>query len=128
MTNVGAWNTKKFRPKIKFIFLEAQKVYDLTKIFGFLKFLKWPFPFAANFFSSKMNATLRDLFKNIIVLGNQGILCSNLHIFKNFKWSFIFNHSKTFARFFELPQKIWPERLSRFDDYWVLIIGVNTNQ
>ena len=45
MTNVGAWNPKKFRPKIKFIFLEAQKVYDLTKIFGFLKFLKRLFPF-----------------------------------------------------------------------------------
>ena len=45
MTNVGAWNPKKFRPKIKFICLEAQKVYDLTKIFGFLKFLKRLFPF-----------------------------------------------------------------------------------
>ena len=85
MTNVGAWNPKKFRPKIKFIFLEAQKVYDLTKIFGFLKFLKRLFPFPLKKKSSKMNATLRDLFKNIIVLGNQGILCSNLHIF-NFKF------------------------------------------
>ena len=85
MTNVGAWNPKKFRPKIKFIFLEAQKVYDLTKIFGFLKFLKWlfPFPFKKKK-SSKINAALRDLFKNIIVLGGQGIFGSNLNIF-NFK-------------------------------------------
>ena len=84
MTNVGAWNPKKFRPKIKFIFLETQKVYDLTKIFGFLKFLKRLFPFPLKKIFENERSSPRSVQKHHC-FGNQGILCSNLHIL-NFKF------------------------------------------
>ena len=79
MRNVDAWKPKKFRPPINFYFLENTEGIWSNEIFRISKKIKnaifqW-FIFSIGFFSSKMNAVYRDLFKNVKIWGVRNIFC-----------------------------------------------------
>ena len=79
MRNVDAWKPKKFRPPINFYFLENTEGIWSNEIFRISKKIKsaifqW-FIFSIGFFSSKMNAVCRDLFKNVKIWGVRSIFC-----------------------------------------------------
>ena len=79
MRNVDAWKPKKFRPPINFYFLENTEGIWSNEIFRISKKIKSAIfqrlIFSIGFFSSKMNAVCRDLFKNVKIWGVRNIFC-----------------------------------------------------